>query len=109
MWDIPGPGLEPMSPALASILYHWATREALLFDIFWTTDLHFNEVQLINKGSLSTPRLEGIFSYGSFKVHNCSKLHIYIDHLSGIQFVLYAVKSSSRFTGFNTDPIPFID
>ena len=27
MWDLPGPGLEPMSPALAGRLNHCATRE----------------------------------------------------------------------------------
>ena len=29
MWDLPGPGIKPMSPALAGKLYHWATKEAL--------------------------------------------------------------------------------
>ena len=29
MWDLPGPGTKPVSPALAGrILYHWGTREA---------------------------------------------------------------------------------
>ena len=27
MWSLPGPGVEPASPALADRLYHWATRE----------------------------------------------------------------------------------
>ena len=32
MWDLPGPGLEPVSPALAGGLFnHCATREALYF------------------------------------------------------------------------------
>ena len=31
MWDLPGPGTEPLSPELAGgFFYHWATREALL-------------------------------------------------------------------------------
>ena len=28
MWDLPGPGIEPMSPALASGFLPWTTREA---------------------------------------------------------------------------------
>ena len=28
MWDLPGPGIEPVSPALAGALNHCATREA---------------------------------------------------------------------------------
>ena len=32
MWDIPGSGIEPVSPAIGRrILYHWATREAPSF------------------------------------------------------------------------------
>ena len=32
VWDRPGAGTEPMSPALVGgILYHWATKEALMF------------------------------------------------------------------------------
>ena len=29
MWNLPGSGIKPMSPALAGILNHWTTREAL--------------------------------------------------------------------------------
>ena len=37
MWDLPRPGLEPVSPALAGRLNHCATREALnqFFKIFF--------------------------------------------------------------------------
>ena len=32
MWDLPGSGIESVSPSLArQMLYHWATREALYF------------------------------------------------------------------------------
>ena len=38
MWDLPRPGLEPVSPALAGRLNHCATREALiwLFYLSWS-------------------------------------------------------------------------
>ena len=30
VWDLPGPGIEPMSPALAGRFFnHWAIREVL--------------------------------------------------------------------------------
>ena len=36
MWDLPGPGIEPMSPALAKwVLYQWVTREALQWEFLY--------------------------------------------------------------------------
>ena len=31
MWDLPRPGIKPVSPALAGILNHWITREVPMF------------------------------------------------------------------------------
>ena len=31
MWNLPGPGIEPVFPALAGILIHWTTRIVLSF------------------------------------------------------------------------------
>ena len=53
MWDLPGPGIEPASPALASGFFtHWTTKEILLVifkyaffrgnyhDILWLSKIH---------------------------------------------------------------------
>ena len=40
MWDLPGPGIEPGSPALVErVLSHWATREAWALLTYTTTTL----------------------------------------------------------------------
>ena len=46
MWDPPGPGIEPVTPAFAKqIPNQWTTREALFFaDFFFFKYIEFHEL-----------------------------------------------------------------
>ena len=35
MWNLPGPGIKPMFPALAAVLNYWTTREVPSTNISW--------------------------------------------------------------------------
>ena len=51
MWDLPGPGIEPMSPALAGGFYVHCTREVPRIYILFQVLFHYGLLQDIEENN----------------------------------------------------------
>ena len=69
MWDLPGPGIKPMFPALAAVLNHWTTRKShqQIFLEYLLCDNHlFSALGYSRKLGRQDSCLHGIYSQTSF-------------------------------------------
>ena len=70
MWDLPGPGLEPVSPALAGVFLTTASPGKSLFMLFFS-NFFLNFIPFVNFRGFPGPDWNGYNCILSFFIHSC--------------------------------------